>query len=146
MRKRARTVGRRAFVRGIGAVSVAALAAPGRAAHADQDRPALPGAVLQATEGLRIPPTPDARVVTIKVDSEAAPGVRMSMIAEDIPPGAEIRVHLHQREDEIIFIRMGTGIATLGDREVPVSARARRSTCHKVSGTACATTERSHSG
>jgi mannose-6-phosphate isomerase-like protein (cupin superfamily) len=44
----------------------------------------------------------------------------MSMIAEDLPPSSEIRVHLHQREDEIIFIRMGTGIATLGDREIPV--------------------------
>ena len=27
---------------------------------------------------------------------------------------------MHQREDEILFIRMGNGIATLGDREVPV--------------------------
>lgn len=44
----------------------------------------------------------------------------MSMVTEDLPPGAEIFVHLHEREDEIIFIRMGRGIATLGDREVPV--------------------------
>jgi mannose-6-phosphate isomerase-like protein (cupin superfamily) len=44
----------------------------------------------------------------------------MSMVTEDLPPRAEIAVHLHEREDEIIFIRMGTGIATLGDREVPV--------------------------
>jgi hypothetical protein len=33
-------------------------------------------------------------------------------------------VHLHQREDETIFIRMGSGIATLGDREIPVTAGA----------------------
>ena len=44
----------------------------------------------------------------------------MSMVTEDLPPGAEIQVHLHEREDEIIFIRMGRGMATLGDREVPV--------------------------
>jgi mannose-6-phosphate isomerase-like protein (cupin superfamily) len=62
--------------------------------------------------------------VTIKVDSQVTPGVRMSMITEDLPPNSEIRVHLHQREDEIIFIRMGQGIATLGDREVPVGTGA----------------------
>jgi len=44
----------------------------------------------------------------------------MSMIAEYLPPNSEIRVHLHQHEDETIFIRMGHGIATLGDREVPI--------------------------
>lgn len=37
---------------------------------------------------------------------------------------ANIRVTLHQREDEIIFIRMGNGIATLGDREIPVASGA----------------------
>jgi mannose-6-phosphate isomerase-like protein (cupin superfamily) len=48
----------------------------------------------------------------------------MSMIAEDLPPNSEIKVHLHQREDEIIFIRMGEGIATLGEHEVSVKAGA----------------------
>jgi mannose-6-phosphate isomerase-like protein (cupin superfamily) len=80
--------------------------------------------VVHGQEGLKIPPTPDGRVVTIKVDPAQTPGVRMSMIAEDLPPKSEIRVHLHQHEDEIIFIRMGTGVATLGDREIPVAAGA----------------------
>jgi mannose-6-phosphate isomerase-like protein (cupin superfamily) len=44
----------------------------------------------------------------------------MSMITEDLPPTGEILVHLHEREDELIFIRTGHGIATLGDRQVPV--------------------------
>ena len=56
----------------------------------------------------------------IKVDSQATPSVRMSLLVEDLPANTEIRVHLHEREDEIIFIRMGNGIATLGDREIPV--------------------------
>jgi mannose-6-phosphate isomerase-like protein (cupin superfamily) len=85
---------------------------------------AWPGLVVHGNEGLKIPPTPDGRVVTIKIDSQQTPGLRMSMIAEDLPPKSEIRVHLHQHEDEIIFIRMGTGVATLGDREVPVAAGA----------------------
>lgn len=82
------------------------------------------GAVIHAGEGQAIPPTPDGRLVTVKVDSQLMPGVRMSMVTEDLPPNSAIRVHLHQREDEIIFIRMGSGIATLGDREVAVSAGA----------------------
>jgi len=46
------------------------------------------------------------------------------MITEDLPPNTEIRVHLHQREDETIFISFGSGIATLGDREFSVTTGA----------------------
>lgn len=46
------------------------------------------------------------------------------MVTEDLPPDSAIRVHLHQHEDEIIVIRMGSGIATLGDDEVAVRAGA----------------------
>jgi uncharacterized cupin superfamily protein len=46
------------------------------------------------------------------------------MVTEDLPPDSAIRVHLHQHEDEIIVIRMGSGIATLGDDEVAVAAGA----------------------
>ena len=116
-------VGRRGFVLGLGAASVA-MVSPANADQTSQAPNARAAALLQAGEGLRIPPTPDGRVVTIKVDSEATPGVRMSMISEDLPPNSEIRVHLHQREDETISIRMGTGIATLGELEFPVSAGA----------------------
>jgi len=98
----------------------AVLSGPARAAQTA----ASPGVIVHGNEGLKIPATPDGRVITIKIDSEQTPGLRMSMIAEDLPPKAEIRVHLHSNEDEIIFIRMGTGVATLGDREVPVAAGA----------------------
>ena len=82
------------------------------------------GAIVHAQQGELIPKTPDGRQVTVKIDSELMPGVRMSMITEDLPPNTEIRVHLHQHEDEIIVIRMGRGIATLGDREVAVETGA----------------------
>jgi mannose-6-phosphate isomerase-like protein (cupin superfamily) len=78
---------------------------------------------VHAGDGQHIP-LAGGRALTIKVDSQQTPGVRMSMVTEDLPPGAEIRVHLHQREDEIIFIRAGAGLATLGDREVPVGTGA----------------------
>jgi mannose-6-phosphate isomerase-like protein (cupin superfamily) len=123
MNKRAPSVGRRDFVRGLGLASVV-LAGPAKAEGLTQAPNAQAAALLHAGEGQRIPPTPDGRVVTVKVDSEVTPGVRMSMITEDLPPNSEIRVHLHQREDETISIRMGSGIATLGEREFPVSTGA----------------------
>lgn len=124
MKKKATLAGRREFVCGIGAASVAALVAPSAMADPRQASPTWGGAIVHADEGQLIPPTPDGRVVRMKVDSEATPGVRMSMITEDLPPKSEIKVHLHRHEDEIIYIRMGNGIATLGDREVPVAAGA----------------------
>ena len=44
------------------------------------------------------------------------------MIVQDVSPGTVIPVHLHEREDEIILIQSGTGVASLGDVETPVSA------------------------
>src|SRR5512146_2374532 len=113
---------RRQFIRGIGLASIAATVAPAAAFEPGQAATTWGGAILHAGEGQLIPPTPDGRQVTVKVDSQVTSGVRMSMITEDLPPNSEIRVHLHQHEDEIIFIRMGSGIATLGDRELPVTA------------------------
>jgi mannose-6-phosphate isomerase-like protein (cupin superfamily) len=124
MASRATRVGRRQFISGVGLASMRATVAPMVAAQAAQPAPAWAGAVLHAGDGQLIPATPDGRRVTVKIDSQRTPEVRMSMITEDLPPNSEIRVHLHQREDEIIVIRMGSGIATLGDREVPVTAGA----------------------
>jgi mannose-6-phosphate isomerase-like protein (cupin superfamily) len=114
---------RRQFLSG---VSLSALrVVPSRASLFEPEQGAAPwsGTILHAEDGQHIP-LEGERKLTIKVDSQLTPGVRMSMVTEDLPPGAEIRVHLHQREDEIIFIRMGSGIATLGDREVAVATGA----------------------
>src|SRR5688572_2517929 len=108
---------RRQFLSG---ASLAAMSGvQGRAASAESAQGATPwtGAILHEPDGQRIP-LAGGRALTIKVDSQTTPGVGMSMVTEDLPPGAAIEVHLHEREDEIIFIRMGRGIATLGDREV----------------------------
>lgn len=114
---------RREFIRGVTVASIGSAVALNATAHAAaQPRPGA--AIVHAQEGQLIPKTPDGRQVTIKIDSELTPGVRMSMVTEDLPPDSEIRVHLHQHEDEIIVIRMGSGIATLGEREVAVAAGA----------------------
>ena len=113
---------RREFIRGVTVASVGSAVALHTAPAAAQPRSG--GAIVHAREGQLIPKTADGRQVTIKVDSELMPGVRMSMVTEDLPPDSAIRVHLHQHEDEIIVIRMGSGIATLGDDEVAVAAGA----------------------
>lgn len=123
MKNRPSIQDRRGFIR-VTLASMGGAVALDATARAALQGPAVAGAVVHAREGQTIPPTPDGRTVTVKVDSQVMPGVRMSMITEDLPPNSAIRVHLHQRADEIIFIRMGSGIATLGDREVAVSAGA----------------------
>jgi mannose-6-phosphate isomerase-like protein (cupin superfamily) len=116
---KAMDLGRRKFLTGVGLAAMAGI--PVRASSAESAQAAAPwsGAILHAPDGQRIP-LAGGRELTIKIDSQLTPGVRMSMVTEDLPPGSEIQVHLHEREDEIILIRMGRGIATLGDREVAV--------------------------
>jgi mannose-6-phosphate isomerase-like protein (cupin superfamily) len=120
MEAKAIGLGRRKFLSGVSLAAMAGI--PVRALSAKSAQVAAPwtGAILHAPDGQRIT-LAGGRELTIKIDSEQTPGVRMSMVTEDLPPGSEIRVHLHEREDEIIFIRMGRGIATLGDREVAVA-------------------------
>jgi mannose-6-phosphate isomerase-like protein (cupin superfamily) len=47
---------------------------------------------------------------------------RLAMITQDVSPGTSIPVHLHEREDEIIFIQSGSGEATLGGTRVALTA------------------------
>ena len=122
MKKKTSVQDRRGFIRGVTLASMGGAVALSATARAAMQAPVAAGAVIHAREGQVIPPTADGRQVTVKVDSHLMPGVRMSMITEDLPPNSAIRVHLHQREDEIIIIRMGSGVATLGDQEVTVTA------------------------
>lgn len=80
------------------------------------------GVVLQPAQGERLlfraPPMPD--LVTIKVGPENSDSKRMAMGTQDLPAGYVVPVHKHLREDEILFIHKGHGVATLGDEQVPV--------------------------
>lgn len=82
------------------------------------------GTVLQATEGEHLISGRRRAPMRIKVDSTIATGATMSMLVSEVEPGASIPVHLHQNEDEIIFLHTGTGIVTLGEARVPSSAGA----------------------
>ncbi len=63
---------------------------------------------------------PSRDPVRIKVSKDD--GGAIAMIVQDMSPGTSVPMHLHEREDEIILIQSGTGVAILGDRETPVSA------------------------
>lgn len=41
---------------------------------------------------------------------------------EELPPGQGISAHRHVLADEIIFVHRGSGVATVGEREAPISA------------------------
>lgn len=73
---------------------------------------------LRAADGELVYVGRDA--VRIKVSPKG--GGRLAMITQDVSPGTTIPVHLHEKEDEIIFIQSGTGEATLGDDRVELAA------------------------
>ena len=82
------------------------------------------GTVRQADEGTRLVSGRRRGLMHIKVDSAHAPGAAMSMVVSEVPPGGAIPVHLHQREDELIFLHTGQGVVTLGDARVASTAGA----------------------
>jgi mannose-6-phosphate isomerase-like protein (cupin superfamily) len=59
--------------------------------------------------------------VRIKIAPSGARG-RFAMITQEVSPGTAIPIHLHEREDEIIFIQSGEGQATLGDATITLAA------------------------
>jgi mannose-6-phosphate isomerase-like protein (cupin superfamily) len=60
--------------------------------------------------------------VRLKVSSQTDPTTHLAMIVQDVSPGTAIPVHLHEREDEIILIQSGTGVASLGETDTAVGA------------------------
>jgi uncharacterized cupin superfamily protein len=43
------------------------------------------------------------------------------MITQDVSPGTTTPVHLHENEDELIFIQSGEGEATLGETSIKLT-------------------------
>jgi quercetin dioxygenase-like cupin family protein len=59
--------------------------------------------------------------VRIKLSPQGTRGP-FGMITQDVSPGTTIPVHLHEKEDELIFIQSGEGEATLGEQVVRLAA------------------------
>jgi quercetin dioxygenase-like cupin family protein len=79
------------------------------------------GFVLQPDEG-EVLAVRNGEVV-IKVDPRTG-SPRLAMGTQTLRPGAGIDVHLHEQEDEILFVQSGAGVGVLGDGRTPVEAGA----------------------
>jgi mannose-6-phosphate isomerase-like protein (cupin superfamily) len=73
-------------------------------------------AAIQPDEGELFYVGPTSDPVRIKV-SPPGPG-RVATIVQEMAIGSRVPVHLHEKEDEVIFIQRGSGLATLGDRTI----------------------------
>lgn len=81
------------------------------------------GLVLQANEGeRRVRRNAGKGPFIIKVDRQNGGSPDLVMGYEDLAPGAEIQLHRHLVADEILFVHRGSGVASLGGRESPVSS------------------------
>lgn len=79
------------------------------------------GFVLQPGEGevLRMGGAAGGEVI-IKVDPGKTGSPQMAMGVQRLE--GEIPVHLHEQEEEFLFIHSGEGVGTLGEESVPVKA------------------------
>jgi quercetin dioxygenase-like cupin family protein len=82
--------------------------------------------ILHHDEGevLRLRPPARSGRVTIKVDPRNTHSTRMSMGTQHIEVGSSIPVHLHDAQDEILYVHAGRGTASVGDEQSPVEAGA----------------------
>lgn len=72
------------------------------------------GYVLRADEG-EVLQRGKGNTVTVKVDPKTgSPG--MAMGTQLLAPGVGIPVHLHEHEDEVLFVNDGGGVAVLGEQ------------------------------
>lgn len=55
----------------------------------------------------------------IKVSPQTG-STNMAWMATDIPPGANILVHRHDRAEEVLFVHQGSGTFILGDERIEV--------------------------
>ncbi len=77
------------------------------------------GFVLQRGEG-EVLDVPNGEVV-IKVDPRAG-SARFAMGTQTLRRGAGIGLHLHEQEDEILFVHSGKGTGVIGGDHQPVEA------------------------
>ncbi len=86
-------------------------------AHAER------GYVLQPGEGevLRLGGPPGGQVI-IKVDPVNTGSVRLMMFIQELE--GRIPIHIHENEDEILFVHAGQVTGIIGDERVPVQAGA----------------------
>ena len=90
-------------------------------------------------EALRLRPPSRSGNVTIKVDRRRAGSPLLAAGRQRLGPGASIPVHLHEHQDEIIFVHAGRGAAVFDGGRVPLRSGStvfvRRRVWHGVENT-----------
>ncbi|HLW48308.1 MAG TPA: cupin domain-containing protein [bacterium] len=71
-------------------------------------------------EALRLRPPSRSGNVTIKVDRRRAGSPFLAAGRQRLGPGASIPVHLHEHQDEIIFVHAGRGAAVFDGHRLPL--------------------------
>ena len=64
---------------------------------------------------------PNAGKIIILIDPKNTGETRFCMLIQVLNPGGVVPVHLHEREEQILFFYAGHGKAILGDTEMEVS-------------------------
>jgi quercetin dioxygenase-like cupin family protein len=77
---------------------------------------------IQPDEGELVLVGPTRDPVRIKVTVPPPAQGRFAMIVQEMAPSSRVPIHLHEREDEIIYIQRGTGRATVADQTVTLRA------------------------
>ena len=73
-------------------------------------------------ERIKMKDVDDPRGWRIQVDPQNTGSSRLSMGTQEIPPGGRIPVHLHEREEEILFFHEGAGEIEIGGETGPIRA------------------------
>src|SRR4030095_2372428 len=66
---------------------------------------------------------PNSGKITILVDPKNTGETRFCMLIQELDPGPVVPVHLHEREEQILFFSSGHGKAILGETEMEVHPR-----------------------
>ena len=82
------------------------------------------GVVIRAEEGEKLAPPGGHAVFLFKVGPANSGSTRLAMGTSEMPPGAAVPIHRHDRDEEIIFVQKGQMTVTLGDRQAVAEAGA----------------------
>lgn len=111
---------RRNFLKNMGALSAGALFPYSNLqAHSNEFSE---GYVIHAEKQETYLIGPRQAPVTLVVTKNQSGIGNISFCFEDIIPNDGIPVHRHLNEDELIYISSGTGMLTLGEKQIPVKA------------------------
>jgi quercetin dioxygenase-like cupin family protein len=101
----------------VGILSILGL--PATSLLSSSSTPTFAGLVVSDEEGEAVRGRDGSAIVRIKV-AKTQGAESVSFLSESFRPGDELPVHKHSNEDEFIFLHRGSGLFTLGEKELPI--------------------------